>query len=184
MTKTMKIFIISDTHGNHSDIDIPPCDVCIHLGDMCTDGNEDELTSGFQWLANAPAKKKLFIPGNHDWPFEFDPEAAYAQVPPGIIVLENRSIRIGVIQFFAPIARPVLFQLPENHPKTNILLTHAPPKGILDNGIGCHLLRKWVDLHKPNHHFFGHVHETFGEKMKKEGQVFWNVGGKGVLMEV
>lgn len=180
----MTLFLISDTHGAHPYPSIPTCEVCIHLGDICTDGNEEQLTDGFQWLANAPAKKKLFIPGNHDWPFEFEPFDAYARVPSSITVLEDRSIHIGQLQFFAPIARPVLYQLPHNQPTTDILLTHGPPKGILDAGMGCTLLRQWVDCHRPAFHFFGHVHETAGQTKTFNHTTFINVGQNGFLIEI
>ena len=56
-------------------------------------------------------------------------------------------------------------KIPDN---TDILITHGPPKNILDetrNGFhsGCEdLLREVMTRIKPKYHIFGHVHETYG----------------------
>jgi Icc-related predicted phosphoesterase len=50
---------------------------------------------------------------------------------------------------------------------TDVLITHGPPKGILDKNsrdelLGCpELLRKVKEI-KPKLHTFGHVHEGYG----------------------
>jgi hypothetical protein len=45
---------------------------------------------------------------------------------------------------------------------TNILITHGPPLGILDDGQGCSALRRAVIRVKPRLHCFGHVHTGYG----------------------
>jgi DNA repair exonuclease SbcCD nuclease subunit len=56
---------------------------------------------------------------------------------------------------------------------TNILVTHGPPANILDglcfadgtpngNHVGCLELRKRVELIRPKHHIFGHIHSGHG----------------------
>ena len=45
---------------------------------------------------------------------------------------------------------------------TNILITNAPPKLILDGGIGCDELLKQVNAIKPALHCFGHAHGSNG----------------------
>ena len=51
---------------------------------------------------------------------------------------------------------------------TDVLITHGPPKGILDETVhgrlhvGCgHLLKKVLEI-KPKVHVFGHIHEARG----------------------
>ena len=44
----------------------------------------------------------------------------------------------------------------------DVLVTHGPPKGILDQGKGCQVLREWVLKNKPRVHVFGHQHECHG----------------------
>lgn len=51
---------------------------------------------------------------------------------------------------------------------TDILVTHAPPYGILDgtrnHRFGYHTLRRVVDRVKPRLHCYGHVHEGYSEE--------------------
>lgn len=55
-----------------------------------------------------------------------------------------------------------------NHPAIDIILTHGPPKGILDTtysggeDVGCDHLRRAVERCKPRLHCFGHIHEGWG----------------------
>lgn len=46
--------------------------------------------------------------------------------------------------------------------KTDVLITHVPPYGILDNNLGCKKLLRSVKKVKPYIHVFGHVHEHGG----------------------
>lgn len=45
---------------------------------------------------------------------------------------------------------------------TDILITHGPPKGILDKGVGCEDLRNHVNTIRPAIHCFGHAHGQNG----------------------
>jgi Icc-related predicted phosphoesterase len=55
---------------------------------------------------------------------------------------------------------------------TNILITHRPPLGYLDNdGLGCEDLRKALWRIKPWAHVFGHVHEGHGSLVLRYDQV-------------
>lgn len=60
--------------------------------------------------------------------------------------------------------------IPEN---VDILITHGPPKGILDyvpgvGHVGCADLTEKVMEVKPKVHIFGHVHEEYGHMFKNE----------------
>ncbi|MCC5917952.1 MAG: metallophosphoesterase [Cryomorphaceae bacterium] len=167
------IVLTADTHGRHRELTVPDCDIFIHLGDACTDGDDAELNDFFHWMATLPAPHKLFVPGNHDWPFEFDPDSAMRKVPPSIIVLENRGIVINGIVIFAVVARPWLHTPPEIPANTDVLLSHGPAHGILDQQTGCPLLRRCLD-HIP-YFFFGHIHETWGMEEMVGGSVCRNV---------
>lgn len=54
------------------------------------------------------------------------------------------------------------------HPAIDIMLTHGPPKNILDKtafgegNVGCPHLRRAVGRCKPRVHCFGHIHEGWG----------------------
>lgn len=54
-----------------------------------------------------------------------------------------------------------------NHPEIDIMLTHGPPRGILDETdtgeqVGCDHLLRAVTRCKPRLHCFGHIHEGWG----------------------
>jgi len=74
------------------------------------------------------------------------------------------SPAFGGWAFGYPEGREKWTKIPEN---TDILMTHGPPKGILDKNMfgsscGCsNLMVRLVKL-KPLVHVFGHVHETYG----------------------
>lgn len=64
----MDICHISDTHGSksHNRLEIPKCDVLIHSGDIGGKTNIFELSEFLIWFEKQPAKKKIWIAGNHD----------------------------------------------------------------------------------------------------------------------
>ena len=68
----MKIVAISDTHMQHDKIIIPNCDVLIHAGDEGTRTDVKELKSFLIWFEKQPAKKKIFIAGNHSIVLDYD----------------------------------------------------------------------------------------------------------------
>lgn len=73
-------------------------------------------------------------------------------------------------------------QIPED---IDILVTHGPPKGILDmvysfdgvtpkDRVGCEELNEKVfNLPKLKHHIFGHIHSSHGHQ-EVVGKHFWN----------
>ncbi|MFZ4726386.1 MAG: metallophosphoesterase family protein [Paludibacter sp.] len=170
-----RIIAISDTHGRHRELVIPPCDIIIHCGDVCTDGNEEQLKDFFVWYSSLPAKYRLFVSGNHDYPFVFEPQDAIHLVPENVILLENRLITIAGIKFYGLRSQENLFDIPDlvSSP-LDFLITHIPPKGMLDDNIGCENLLKFVKLHQPNNHLFGHAHNSGNQTCTKENTCFVN----------
>lgn len=56
---------------------------------------------------------------------------------------------------------------------TDVLITHGPPFGILDETVyskrtGCEELLLRVYHVQPKHHIFGHIHEDYGVLAKRE----------------
>lgn len=64
----LKVVHISDTHGAkfHTRLMIPECDVLIHSGDIGGRTSVLELEEFLRWFSRQPAKKKIWIAGNHD----------------------------------------------------------------------------------------------------------------------
>ncbi|WP_051907897.1 metallophosphatase domain-containing protein [Flavimarina sp. Hel_I_48] len=177
--KGNQITLISDTHGGHRRLTIPPSNILVHCGDACNGGNLEELADFFSWFTELPVRHRVFIPGNHDLIFDLEPELVHNLVPGNIIVLENSGWLIEDIQFYSVAARPWLYQAPEMpiHP-IDFLLTHGPPYSILDMGTGCKLLYEFVEKVKPTYHIFGHIHDRAGQEVLRDGVFFLNVGSQ------
>lgn len=54
----------------------------------------------------------------------------------------------------------------------DILVTHWPPYGILDNDLGSPDILNFVLKAKPMWHIFGHIHETEGQQFQL-GSTIW-----------
>ena len=165
--KEQSIIAFSDTHGNHKKLKVPKnVDIVICAGDAVEDnlaGNEyDDF---IEWFASLPCKWKIFVPGNHELSFELGQADGIIQrmTDKGIIVLEDAiedcdGIIIGSIGHNVMIAH-------EDIPKyIDILVTHYPPYGILDDGMGSTEILNFVMHSKPKYHLFGHIHSTGGQK--------------------
>lgn len=179
----MKIWFISDTHGLHNNLNIPEVDLIIHCGDESNNSNphlnEHESRRFFEWFSVLPAKK-IFVPGNHS-------TAIYnglvkPEEYPSIKFLIHELYEYNGLKIFGSPYTPSfgtswaymrkrnrMFDVWENIPNNiDILLTHGPPKGILDltrdretNNIvqvGCKSLHNKVMQIKPKIHAFGHIH--------------------------
>lgn len=92
--KNHKIFIISDTHGFHRKVEIPKCDIIIHCGDICNDGNIDEILDFFDWFSKLEVDHKIFVHGNHDLLFDLEPELSENLIPKSVIWLNDAFISI------------------------------------------------------------------------------------------
>jgi Icc-related predicted phosphoesterase len=179
----MKIVCISDTHNKLSQVDIPSGDILIHCGDATMMGNEKEIRRFSKDLSALSHKYKIFVPGNHDFMFEYDPGRARSLIyadNPDLIILEDKGITLEGISFWGcPVNTNISGwafyknskqnqDIVDMMPSCDVLITHEPPKNILDkckNGdcIGNLLLReKVLDTLKPKFHVFGHIHESYG----------------------
>lgn len=183
----MKIWFISDTHGLHDRLEIPEADMVVHCGDESNSRNphqnHTEAIRFFQWYRSLPIKDKIYVPGNHStavWS-KFITQADY----PDICFLIHKEIRVAGLKIFGSPYTPrfgdwafmekrnKMAAVWENIPACDILVTHGPPKGILDlaedtdNGsivqVGCKSLLNAVNRIVPRVHAFGHIHddETF-----------------------
>lgn len=89
--------------------------------------------------------------------------------------MENRTKTIQTISFLGLTSQDNLHGIPDIQTKrVDFLLTHVPPKSILDNDSGCPYLSEFVNVLNPRFHIFGHIHPFGGEKIKKGNTVFIN----------
>ena len=163
--KNKKIIAISDTHGRHRELTIPETDFLIHCGDACNDGNVEQLQDFFQWFAKQKARYKIFVAGNHDLPFDLDPDNAINLIPNNVLFLENQYSFIESISFYSVAARPWLHEKPEEDRLIDFLLSHGPAKSILEGKSGCPKLLAFLRKQQPHYHLFGHIHQTAGQSV-------------------
>lgn len=204
----MRIVCISDTHGINHPASVPDGDVLIHAGDLSIGGEIYEIQQSLGWLRRLPHKHKIFIGGNHDKalamdglnPFKEQMKSHKGKNP--LIYLENAMVEIGGLRIFgSPTTRTfgvikafmksgeALDRHWTNIPTCDVLVTHGPPLGILDelvshthmNGkvteqvehLGCvHLLNAVREI-KPKLHIFGHIHAGRGVELVN-GTIFVN----------
>lgn len=197
-----KIIAISDTHNKHNQIKIPECDILIHAGDATGRGRESEVRNFAKWFNKQPAKYKIFVPGNHEVDLEnnlpYSKKWFEEECSSGIMLI-NQEVTIKGIKIFGSPVTPWFHNwawnkypneldtfweetIPEG---TNILITHGPAVGILDQVtyadgtpksgfLGCYHLLERIRAVKPDLHFCGHIHSGHGEK-HIDGTSFYNV---------
>lgn len=179
----MKILHISDTHNffephfkYNLDVDIIVC-----TGDaQCY--TKTEFQNFVEWYQGFPILYKIYVAGNHD-KFIYENRKFCKKVfeEAGIIYLDKESVTIDGIKFYGEPTTPEFGkwyfmaergrmmkhwgQVPDD---VDVLLTHGPPKGILDltqnrqgdfELCGCTSLMKRIQtLEKLKLICFGHIH--------------------------
>jgi len=173
----MKIIVISDTHNRIIKEEIPDGDMLIHCGDVSIWGTEKELDYHLSTMNNLSHKYKIWIAGNHDRLIESNNELKTKYK--NLIYLEDSLVEIEGLKIYGTpwtsIFRNWSFMLSEEEqekmfskiPKCDILISHGPPRYILDvndrnQPCGSSALRKKVFEIKPKFHLFGHIHESYG----------------------
>ena len=163
-----RIFAFSDTHGKHRELKVPEnVDIVICAGDAVEDNLVgDEYDDFIEWFASLPCKWKIFVPGNHELSFELDQADGIIQrmTDKGIIVLED-AIEDGDGVIIGSIGHNVMIAQEDIPTDIDILVTHYPPYGILDEGMGSTEILNFVLNSQPKYHLFGHIHSTSGQKI-------------------
>lgn len=191
----IRIVCISDTHTLKPTF-LPQGDVLVHAGDLTSDGTVADIQDQIDWISSLPYEHKIVIAGNHDsW---FDPRARrktdVGKAPRwgDVHYLQHSSVQLifpsqahRQLSFYGAPQIPecggenFAFQYHRNDDtwsdtvpqKTDVLITHTPPRHHLDlpAGLGCNYLSKEIWRVRPKLHVFGHVHAGYGRE-----QVFWD----------
>lgn len=189
----LKLVCISDTHCQVDKIVLPEGDTLIHAGDLTHQGTVGEVRQELLALKKAGVgfKSIILVPGNHDFLSERHPDLMKQMCEDhGITYLHDSEVTIDSIKFYGSGWTPIFFNwalmlprgpelkakwdlIPED---TDVLITHCPPHGILDevkramrNGkegvehAGCADLRHRVSEINPTYHVFGHLHGSAGQ---------------------
>ena len=190
----MRLVFISDTHSQHDALRLPEGDVLLHCGDFSKKGELGDVQRFLDWYAAQPHRHKVLIAGNHDFIAEREPSLFRSMVPDNVIYLNDSGCTIEGLNIWGSPIQPWFYDwafnrqrgadirrhwdlIPEN---TDVLLTHGPPYGILDEvardrrPVGCRdLLHRVRDLPSVKIHAFGHIHEAYGQR-ELGGTLFLN----------
>jgi len=184
----MKIWHISDTHTYHGLLKVPEdIDMVIHSGDATNPrdpyASEQEMLNFISWFSSLPIKHKVFVAGNHDLCIERNLVTKIDFMKNGIVYLENDYTEVEGLKIwgspFTPTfgegwafnkKRSALHDIWKEIPDdVDIVVTHGPPKGILDlayHQLNCvefcgdEALRKRMYLLNPKLCLFGHIHNN------------------------
>jgi Icc-related predicted phosphoesterase len=192
----MKIVAFSDIHGQHNRklkrwFYYNPGDLLLFAGDLQLN-NQDYGINFIDWIHELNYTNKVLIFGNHDGNYMYTLD--YSKKFKDITFLNNSSISIDGINIFGSpysvvipdhswwfsesdeILGKIWEFIPNN---TNILVTHCPPFGILDETVdgstvgSMTLLKRIYELKELKYHIFGHIQEAYGIK-KIEEKTFIN----------
>jgi len=175
----LNIVVLSDSHGKFNFLKVPDGDILIHCGDWSNLGKVEECIKFNNWLKEQPHKYKFYIPGNHEIGFEKQPGLSES------LITEAENIHGKVVNveglkiFGCSYTLPFMnwaYMRTENELENyfsnapsdiDVLITHGPPKGVLDETIqgtstGSQALLEYTKKIKPQYHFFGHIHEAAG----------------------
>ncbi|KAF2665561.1 Metallo-dependent phosphatase [Microthyrium microscopicum] len=188
----VRVICISDTHTKLCSI--PSGDLLIHAGDLANKGTVSEIQAQIDWLASLPHAHKIVIAGNHDTYLDprsrttLSPEEqaetldwkdiTYLQHSGTKLKFENGRVlciygapqipKCGGSNFAFQYDR-ILDAWTDTVPrKTDVLVTHTPPKYHLDlqyPWLGCVFLLREVWKIRPVLHVFGHVHAGAGREL-------------------
>ena len=187
----LDIVCISDTHGIHEQLQIPPCHLLLFSGDWSAGkGNLKQTEHFLSWLSAQPANYKVLIAGNHDFTAE-NMQGFRSWVEdefPGVIYLKDSSTSLYGLNIYGYPWQHWFFdwafKLPRNGASmerkwkhipgnTDILITHGPPHKILDRcasgNVGCEKLSEALERDKHSRlklHLFGHIHEGRGHQLE------------------
>lgn len=59
----LRLVCVSDTHGRHRNVNVPPGDILIHAGDFTHFGKETDVTDFNDWLGEQDHSHKIVING-------------------------------------------------------------------------------------------------------------------------
>ncbi|WOO82728.1 putative rhamnogalacturonate lyase C [Vanrija pseudolonga] len=186
--KRITAVCISDTHNTQPDI--PDGDVLFHSGDLTSFGTAAELQAQLDWLASLPHRYKVVIPGNHDKVLDetfVEPRRDLGKREDlnwhDLTYLLYSSVTLEFpdqarsLKVYGDPLTPAYGGWAFQHRRkedtwrntvpagTDVLLSHGPPLGHLDDGKGSPWLLRELRRARPRLLVFGHIHESRGTEV-------------------
>jgi len=176
--------VVSDTHNQHHELEIPQADVLLHCGDAT---HYRSSTNDFQafndWLGSVPTRYKVVIAGNHDkYSYQNDPKKTSSLIPNASYYLQDSMCEIDGVKIYGSPwipsrqfwKRANAFSVSNIEQKfadiphdLDILMTHVPVANVgLDApGEGSpELAIEVIERKKPHVCTFGHSHGAKGAR--------------------
>lgn len=197
MSKKLVIDCISDTHLRHAHFTLKGGDILIHSGDALSSGGIGEVYRFLDWFADQDYSYLIYVPGNHDRIFEWNPELMKEECQKrNIILLIDEQVEVEGIKIWGSPITPWFYDWAFNRHRgepikkhwdlipedTEILITHGPPHGIRDfvpryhgnfENVGCADLLAKIYQTQIKLHVFGHIHYAAGVQYT-DGRTFVN----------
>jgi Icc-related predicted phosphoesterase len=170
-------------------LDVPVVDMALFAGDESNHKipavNFHECMDFLVWYSTLDIEYKVYVAGNHSTAIDCKMITRNMIEDLGLIYLEHESVEIEGIKIFGSpytprfgvgwgfnVNRDRLHDYWQEIPDdTSILITHGPPKGILDLSVnrdgyfeqtGCTALYKRVLELQCDYNIFGHIHDERG----------------------
>lgn len=183
-----RLVMISDTHGQLSQIKVPNGDILLHDGDWTYRGEQAEMKKFGSHIKKLPHPIKILIPGNHDLTTEENTEnfhkdwLKWLNPDSTMNIVINQEFEIANLTFYCtslvcPINNPyqrwayetteaeqrLIYDKYIPSKQIDIVISHSPCYGIMDeNGYGSRALYDLIHRLQPKIHTFGHAHGGYG----------------------
>jgi Icc-related predicted phosphoesterase len=180
MARILRLVAFSDTHNLHEEVTLPDGDLLLFSGDLSKRGSRKDVARFNDYLARQPHRHKVVVAGNHDFCFENHPDESRALLT-AAIYLQDQAVELDGLRLYGSPWQPEFhdwaFNLERGEPlrlkwelippRTDVLITHGPPRGHGDalrrgGTAGCDDLLDAVRRVQPCLHVFGHIHEGYG----------------------
>lgn len=164
---------------------------------------ELEQLQRFWQRIDASGTPWLFLPGNHEPPAQtLGPLYNESELQNGMLVMETQLMEIAQLQVLLvpwtppcgwcwSLSRDRLKALSNTYKgsQVDILVTHAPPKGTLDEGGKWYrgripTLAPLLNLISPRYYFCGHMHLDGGKSETKQGTTYINAAQHNLVVEL
>ena len=177
--RSLRIVLLSDLHDLFREVEVPGGDILLCAGDWTMQSRSLRSIVDFdQWLGELPHRHKVCVPGNHETYLQT--ALANRSLVSNAVLLINEGVEIEGLRIWgSPVTlvgpafsmrsaeerRRLYATIPGD---TDILISHGPPRGILDRAPGSSFhagdreLLDAVNRVKPRLHVFGHVHGAHG----------------------
>lgn len=154
--QAFRVACISDTHHCHDGLEIPPCDILIHAGDILQftrlhSQALEGLKEFLDWFSQQQARHKILIGGNHDLVMDVkitkstrgvDLIAKYRNITylnnsGTTLSLHGKKLKVWGIpetdigMAFNGLTPDLIAAIPDD---VDILVTHSPPTGLSGEG--------------------------------------------------